>query len=109
MYNIGIEEILKTLDKKYDIITANLPYISEDKKIRELNFEPNEALYAKDDGLYYIKILIDILPVIIKKNGIALIEIDPIHTDYLNDLKNFKVSIYRDLNNLNRIAEIKLR
>ena len=109
LYNIGIEEILGTLDKKYDIITANLPYISEDKKIRELNFEPNEALYAKDDGLYYIKILIDILPVIIKKNGIAIIEIDPKHTDYLNDLKNLKVSIYRDLNNLDRIAEIKLR
>ena len=109
LYNIGIEEILGTLDKKYDIITANLPYIPEDKKISELNFEPNEALYAKDDGLYYIKMLIDILPIIIKKNGIALIEIDPKHTDYLNDLKNFKVSIFKDLNNLDRIAEIRLR
>ena len=46
---------------------------------------------------------------IIKKNGIALIEIDPNHTDYLNDLKNFNVSIFKDLNNLDRIAEIKLR
>ena len=109
LYDIGIEEILGTLDKKYDIITANLPYIPEDKKISELNFEPNEALYAKDDGLYYIKMLIDILPIIIKKNGIALIEIDPKHTDYLNDLKNFKVSIFKDLNNLDRIAEIRLR
>ena len=109
LYDIGIEEILVTLDKKYDIITANLPYIPEDKKISELNFEPNEALYAKDDGLYYIKMLINILPIIIKKNGIALIEIDPKHTDYLNDLKNFKVSIFKDLNNLDRIAEIRLR
>jgi len=109
LYDIGIEEILGTLDKKYDIITANLPYIPEDKKINELNFEPNEALYAKDDGLYYIKMLIDILPIIIKENGIALIEIDPKHTDYLNDLKNFKVSIFKDLNNLDRIAEIRLR
>ena len=109
LYNIGIEEIVGTLDKKYDIITANLPYIPEDKKISELNFEPNEALYAKDNGLYYIKMLIDILPIIIKKNGIALIEIDPKHIDYLNDLKNFKVSIFKDLNNLDRIAEIRLR
>ena len=109
LYNIGIEGILSTLNKKYDIITANLPYIPEDKKIKELNFEPYEALYAKDDGLHYIKMLIGILPVIIKKNGIALIEIDPNHTDYLNDLKNFNVSIFKDLNNLNRIAEIKLR
>ena len=42
-------------------------------------------------------------------NGIALIEIDPKHIDYLNDLKNFKVSIFKDLNNLDRIAEIRLR
>ena len=109
MYNIGIEGILSTLNKKYDIITANLPYIPEDKKIKELNFEPYEALYAKDDGLHYIKMLIGILPFIIKKNGIALIEIDPNHTDYLNDLKNFNVSIFKDLNNLDRIAEIKIR
>ena len=109
LYNIGIEEILSTFDKRYDIITANLPYIPEDKKIKELNFEPYEALYAKDDGLHYIKMLISILPAIIRKNGIAIIEIDPKHADYLNDLNNFKVSIFKDLNNLDRIAEIKLR
>ena len=109
LYNIGIEGILSNLNKKYDIITANLPYIPEDKKIKALNSEPFEALYAKDDGLHYIKMLIGILPVIIKNNGIAIIEIDPKHTDYLNNLKNFKVSIFKDLNNLDRIAEIKLR
>ena len=109
LYNIGIEEILNTFDKKYDIITANLPYIPEDKKIKELDFEPSEALYAKDDGLHYIKMLINILPKIIKKNGVAVIEIDPKHTDYLNNLKKFKVSIFKDLNNLDRVAEIKLR
>ena len=109
MYNIGIEEILNTFNKKYDIITANLPYIPEDKKIKELDFEPDEALYAKDDGLHYIKMLINILPVIIKKNGVAVIEIDPKHIDYLNNLKKFKVSIFKDLNNLDRVAEIKLR
>tara|TARA_Y100000591_G_scaffold314690_1_gene321519 strand:- start:376 stop:1245 length:870 start_codon:yes stop_codon:yes gene_type:complete len=109
LYNIGIEEILSTLNTRYDIITANLPYIPEDKKIKELNFEPDEALYANDNGLHYIKMLIDILPRIIRKNGIAILEIDPKHTDYLNDLKNFKVSIFKDLNNLDRIAEIKLR
>ena len=65
LYNIGIEGILSNLNKKYDIITANLPYIPEDKKIKALNFEPFEALYAKDDGLHYIKMLIGILPVII--------------------------------------------
>ncbi len=109
LHNIGIEEILNTFKKKYDIITANLPYIPEDKKIKELIFEPKEALYAKDNGLHYIKIFFNILPDIIKKNGVALIEIDPKHTVFLNRLKNFEISTYKDLNNLDRMAIIKLK
>ena len=109
LHNIGIEEILNNFKKKYDIITANLPYIPEDKKIKELVFEPKEALYAKDNGLHYIKIFFNILPDIIKNDGVALIEIDPKHTDYLKKLKNFEISTFKDLNNLDRIAIIKLK
>ena len=100
---------MNTFDRKYDIVTANLPYIPKDKKIKELVFEPKEALYAKDNGLHYIKIFFNILPDIIKKNGVALIEIDPKHTVFLNRLKNFEISTYKDLNNLDRIAIIKLK
>ena len=100
---------MNTFDRKYDIVTANLPYIPEDKKIKELVFEPKEALYAKDNGLHYIKIFFNILPNIIKKNGIAFIEIDPKHSDYLLKLKNFEISIFKDLNNQDRIAKIKLK
>ena len=53
---------MNTFDRKYDIVTANLPYIPKDKKIKELVFEPKEALYAKDNGLHYIKIFFNILP-----------------------------------------------
>ena len=44
-----------------------------------------------------------------KKGGIALIEIDPEHSEYLIRLKNFEISIFKDLNNLDRIARIKLK
>ena len=48
------------MDKKYDLIISNPPYIREDEEIEEIvkNNEPHNALYATDNGLYfYDKIL----------------------------------------------------
>ncbi len=46
-------------DSKYDLILANPPYISlkEKSKVQKsvLDFEPKQALFAKDNGLYFIK------------------------------------------------------
>ena len=61
------------------------------------------------DYLNFLKIFFNILPNIMKKGGIALIEIDPEHSEYLIRLKNFEISTYKDLNNLDRMAIIKLK
>ena len=59
MHKIGLHDISNIFTKKYDFITANLPYISEDNLINELRHEPSEALYAGDKGLFLIKNLIE--------------------------------------------------
>ncbi len=45
--------------KKYDVILANPPYIGlgEKSKVQKsvLNFEPKKALFAKNNGLYFIE------------------------------------------------------
>ena len=48
-------DMLKPLNKKYDIIISNPPYISYDEDIMDIvkNNEPSIALYASNDGLYY--------------------------------------------------------
>lgn len=48
-------DMLKPLNKKYDCIISNPPYIAHDEKIMEIvkNNEPNIALYADNDGLYF--------------------------------------------------------
>ncbi len=54
------EKLLKpSFNSKYDMILANPPYISlgEKNKVQKsvLNFEPKQALFAKNNGLYFIK------------------------------------------------------
>lgn len=54
-------DLLDGVDGCFDVIVANLPYVDEkwdwlDKEA--LSFEPKEALYAEDNGLYLIKKLI---------------------------------------------------
>ena len=109
LHKIGIDKFFDIFRQKYDYVTANLPYISKKNKLTELKFEPEEALYASDDGLSYIKKLIKILPEIMNKNGYAFIEIDPGQAYYFKLLDCFNVEIKKDLNNLDRTVLLKLK
>lgn len=53
--NFYLGDMLEPLCDKYDIIISNPPYISYDEEIDEIvkNNEPNIALYADNDGLYF--------------------------------------------------------
>lgn len=48
-------DMLKPLNKKYDCIISNPPYIAFDEEIMDIvkNNEPEIALYADNHGLYY--------------------------------------------------------
>ena len=109
LHKIRLSNVFSVLKEKYDFVTANLPYISDENKINELRFEPSEALYAGEGGLYFIKELIKILPKIMNKDGFAFIEIDPDHSSFFKTLKYFKSKIIKDLNNLDRLVILKLR
>jgi len=109
LHKIGLNNIFDIFRQKYDFVTANLPYISKKNKIHELRFEPSKALYASDEGLYYIKKLIEFLPEIINKYGMVFIEIDPSHAYYFKSLKYFHAEIKKDLNNLDRLVVLKFK
>lgn len=51
----------KELSKKYDIIISNPPYISYNGYVEEIvkNNEPNLALFAQDNGLYFYKKILE--------------------------------------------------
>ncbi|MDY3933956.1 MAG: HemK/PrmC family methyltransferase, partial [Bacilli bacterium] len=59
--NFMLADMTTYKDKKYDVIISNPPYIKEDELIMDMvkDNEPNIALYADDNGLYYYKKIID--------------------------------------------------
>ncbi len=70
--------LLASAEHHYDVIVANLPYVSLDwERSPETAFEPELALFAKQDGLELIKKLIVAAPRYLNKNGYLLLEADP--------------------------------
>ena len=55
--NFYQSDMLKNVDKKFDLIISNPPYISYDEEVEDIvkNNEPNIALYADDNGLKFYK------------------------------------------------------
>lgn len=55
--NFFESDIYSNVDKKYDVIISNPPYIKEDEEIMEIvkDNEPAIALYACDNGLFFYK------------------------------------------------------
>lgn len=100
-------------DKKYNLIISNPPYIKEDEEIMDIvkNNEPNLALYAKDNGLYFYKKIIDNIPYITKEKFLIAFEIGSTQgkeiIDYAkNNLKDINITLEKDYNNLDRFIFI---
>lgn len=75
-------------DDKYDIIVSNPPYIKRGNFVEKsvLNYEPELALFAEEDGLaIYHKIFMD-LDKHLNPNGFAIFEISPDLEDGLKRL-----------------------
>jgi release factor glutamine methyltransferase len=66
--------------KKYDFIFANPPYISHDRKYQVarpvMEHEPHLALFADDDGLFFVKKMLKEAPDFLTFDGKLFMEFD---------------------------------
>ncbi|MFO7841490.1 MAG: hypothetical protein R6V48_04955, partial [Fidelibacterota bacterium] len=70
-------DIFSNINKKYDIILANPPYVPEKRKLaKSLSFEPEKALFAGSDGLYYIRKVLEQAQDYLKTSGTLYMEFD---------------------------------
>lgn len=107
--NFFISNVFSNINKKYDIIISNPPYISPEEEIMEIvkNNEPHLALYGGKDGLYfYNKILKNVSKYLNKKYLIAFeigyLQAEKIKEMALKYLDNPKITIEKDYNNFDR-------
>jgi len=98
---------------KFDIITANLPYIPS-SNINKLpdsvkNYEPITALDGGEYGSSFINRLITQLPNFLNKNGVCFLEIDDTQTaSSFQFLENMIISTINDCFNRPRFLSVKL-
>ena len=65
------------IDKKFDIVISNPPYISLNEEIEDIvrNNEPNIALFAENNGLYYYEEILKNIKSILKEKYLIAFEI----------------------------------
>ena len=88
--NLFISDVFANVNKKYDVIISNPPYISKDEEIMDIvkNNEPHIALYADMNGLYFYDKILSECNEYLKDNFIIAFEIGYWEADSIVGLVN---------------------
>jgi len=82
--------------KKYDFIFCNPPYVNSNGEFDEnLKFEPKTALFAKDNGMFFIKKILKEFTDYLKPNGTLFLEFGSEQKDLIQAIQNNCV-FYKD-------------
>lgn len=107
-------DMLTNITKRYDIIISNPPYLTKDDDIMDIvkNNEPEIALYAKDNGLYYYDVILKNIKNNLKDKYLIAFEIgytqgEAIKNIALKYLDNINVKIEKDYSNKDRFVFIE--
>jgi len=99
-------------NKNYDLIISNPPYVPYDSSYDEkIKYEPANAIFASDNGLYFYKIILEKIKDNLKNNYLIAFEIgDKEGNEIANLVKSFlpnsHVLIEKDYNNYERYVFI---
>ena len=105
--------MLNPINKTYDVIISNPPYIAYNEEIMEIvkNNEPHTALYAEDNGLKYYKDIISNANKYLKEKSIIAFEIGEkqgkLILEYAkNYFKDSIITVEKDMQNRDRFVFI---
>lgn len=101
------------LNKKYDVLLCNPPYIKEieDVQTSVLDFEPHIALFGGNDGLYFYRKVFEKAHLVLKERSLIAFEIGFDIGEALLELgKSYfpeaKIELKQDINGLDRMLFI---
>ena len=99
-------------NEKYNVLISNPPYVKFDSfTSKETKYEPQEAIFARDNGLEYYKVILSKSVNFLEKKNVIAFEIgDKQASDVIKISKKYypkaKIISKNDLNNLNRYIYI---
>ena len=106
-------DMLEPLHKKYDVIISNPPYIAESEEIMEIvkNNEPHQALYAKNNGLYFYEEILKNVKNYLKNQYLIAFEMGETQGEAIKEmayqyLEHCEVTIEKDLTGSDRFVFI---
>lgn len=106
-------DLLDKVTGKYDIVISNPPYIDTDEKIMDSvkKYEPDLALFASDNGLYFYKNIISNIKPYLNEKFIIAFEIGLWQGNLIKDIateyfKDSKIVVEKDLTNRDRYVFI---
>lgn len=111
--NFFKSDIFSNVNKKYDVIVSNPPYIAYNEEIMDIvkYNEPSIALYADDNGLYFYKEILKNAKKYLNEKAIIAFEIGSsqaleIKNICLTYFKDARVIISKDLGGFDRFVFI---
>lgn len=103
-------------NRKFDMIISNPPYISYDYTLPNqiIEHEPKIALYAKEDGMYYYRKIMEDSSKVLNDKGSIVFEIGYDQGDKIIKLakellKDYSIEVKKDISNNDRIVVIEFR
>ena len=107
--NFVISDVFSNIKGRYDVIISNPPYIAYNEEIMDIvkKNEPNIALYASDNGLYFYKKILDNVSNYVNNKYIIAFEIGYTQAyaikEYAHNLlENVEILIEQDLSGKDR-------
>ena len=111
--NLYQNDFLKNIEKKYDVIIINPPYIKNNEQIEQIvkDNEPHLALYAGDEGLDCYESILRDAGKNLKERAIIAFEIgytqaEDIKTLASKYLDNIRIEVKKDLSEKDRMLFI---
>ena len=105
--------MLEPLNKKYNVIISNPPYISRNEEIEDIvkNNEPELALYADNDGLYYYEEILKKASIYLEEKYLIAFEIGYLQGEKIKEIgkkyfPNSTIKIEQDLSGKDRFIFI---
>ena len=106
-------DLFTNVEKKYDLIISNPPYIKEEDymELQEIHCEPKIALLAEEDGIYFYRKIISQADKYLEKYGYLLFEIGYDQREKLIELANRYnyqvIYVEKDLSSYDRYVLLK--